>query len=626
MGMGLASMSMLTGGAMGTEAGVSAEKGGPVDAATTLGELAGHPAFEGGGVLLLPWYGRREDLNASFSEVGTYMPYHSAIDVPTMLAAVNRLIDDAEQGRSVFYPVYSVEERAHDPRKEEAGLFFFRGREGAPFAVVNPGGGFSYVGSLHESLPLAQVLSDHGYNAFSLSYRAGSGDMAAEDLAHAVAYICEHGNELGVSTEGYSLWGGSAGARMASAVGTYGTAAFGAPRTPRAATVVMAYTGQSTYTESDPPTYAVVGENDGIASARGMQRRIEALAAAGVPAEIEVFPHLGHGFGLGVGTSAEGWMEEAIVFWEQEGLGGVQSGVSAEGQGQTVDAQIMVPSSGTVLDAVVGADVSQTFYLWEEGNVPAVTVYDRNPGSFFDDPDFRPSVTSYPSAMMPPKGAVLLCSGGAFQFRSDGNEGSAVARELAALGYQAFVVDYRLRPFTQEEGALDLARAIRFVRAHANDYGIDPAAIAVMGFSAGGILAGEMLLHWAGPVTPNALDPAYVPDELDELSADAAACGMIYSFYGRLSVASGDAEEFASAGLPPTYFCYGVYDPFVSQFELCVEALVEAGVEVDELVLPDMGHGYGAQGGWISGYDAWLTEVLARASKSPRCVRAGMSK
>lgn len=235
------------------------------------------------------------------------------------------------------------------------------------------------------------------------------------------------------------------------------------------------------------------------------------------------------------------------------------------------------------------------------------------PGNFFDDPDFRPSVTSYPSAAMPPKGAVLLCSGGAFQFRSDGNEGSAVARELVALGYQAFVVDYRLRPFTQEEGALDLARAVRFVRSHASDYGIEPGAVAVMGFSAGGILAGEMLLHCAGSVTPDALDPAYVPDALDGVSADAAACGMIYSFYGRLSVASGDVEEFAAAGLPPTYFCYDTRDPFVDQFELCAEALVEAGVEVDELVLPGIGHGYGALGGWIPTYDAWLAEVLGRA-------------
>ena len=403
------------------------------------------------------------------------MPYHSAVDVPTMLAAVNRLVDDAAQGKQVFYPVYSAEERAADPRKEEAGLFFFRGREGAPFAVVNPGGGFSYVGSLHESMPHAQVLSEHGYNAFSLSYRAGSGDMAAQDLAHAVAYICAHADELGVSTEGYPLWGGSAGARMASAVGTYGTAAFGAPEAPRAATVVMAYTGQSTCTEFDPPIYAVVGENDGIAPARVMERRIEALAAAGVPRRDRGVPAPRPRLWPGRGH-------------ERRGLdGGGHRVLGARGVGRCMGRR-------------------------------------EAPGNFFDDPDFRPSVTSYPSAAMPPKGAVLLCSGGAFQFRSDGNEGSAVARELAARGYQAFVVDYRLRPFTQEEGALDLARAVRFVRPHASDYGIEPG---VMGFSAGGILAGEMLLHHAGSVMPDALDPAYVPDALDGVSADAAACGMI---------------------------------------------------------------------------------------------------
>ena len=62
---------------------------------------------------------------------------------------------------------------------------------------------------------------------------------------------------------------------------------------------------------------------------------------------------------------------------------------------------------------------------------------------------------------------------------------------------------------------MDLARAVRFVRAHAEDYGIDPADIAVMGFSAGGILSGEMLLHFDGTVNGTALDPDYVPDALD---------------------------------------------------------------------------------------------------------------
>ena len=152
-----------------------------------------------------------------------------------------------------------------------------------------------------------------------------------------------------------------------------------------------------------------------------------------------------------------------------------------------------LPGTGdgnTVLTATVDPHSQQVFYLWEEGNVPAVTEYTVNNGNYSDDPDFRPYVTSFP---VPDgteiKGAVLICAGGAFQYRSDQFEGTPVAEALSQLGYQSFVVDYRLRPYTQEEGALDLARAVRFVRAHAEEYGIDEKDIAVMGFSAGGILA-----------------------------------------------------------------------------------------------------------------------------------------
>ena len=48
-----------------------------------------------------------------------------------------------------------------------------------------------------------------------------------------------------------------------------------------------------------------------------MQRRIDALAAAGIDTEFHVYPDLGHGFGLGIGTSAEGWLDDAVAFWEQ---------------------------------------------------------------------------------------------------------------------------------------------------------------------------------------------------------------------------------------------------------------------------------------------------------------------
>lgn len=281
---------------------------------TSLMDVASNPAFDGWGSALLPWHGTREQ-DATIGSEGALLPYHSNVRPFQAVAALNRLIDDANAGEVVACPIYDEAAIAADPAKADAVLFYFRGRPGAPFAVVNPGGGFAYVGSLHESLPHAQWLSEQGINAFSLSYREGSGQWAVEDLAQALTFIFEHTDELGLSTEGYSLWGSSAGARMAAAIGSCGTAAFGGADLPRPATVVMAYTGQSDYAVNDPATYAVVGDRDGIANASVMERRIRSLQSAGVAADIVVYPGMSHGFGTGEGTVAEDWMRGALDFW-----------------------------------------------------------------------------------------------------------------------------------------------------------------------------------------------------------------------------------------------------------------------------------------------------------------------
>lgn len=80
----------------------------------------------------------------------------------------------------------------------------------------------------------------------------------------------------------------------------------------------MQYTGHSEYSEDDPPTYACVGESDGIASWRTMQSRLEQMSALGIDTKFESFPGLSHGFGLGKETAAEGWLENAIAFWEKQ--------------------------------------------------------------------------------------------------------------------------------------------------------------------------------------------------------------------------------------------------------------------------------------------------------------------
>jgi predicted esterase len=104
---------------------------------------------------------------------------------------------------------------------------------------------------------------------------------------------------------------------MAASIGTHGAAFYGGDTLPRPSAVVMAYTAHSEVGPNEPPTFAVVGEQDGIAPPYVMERRISALCRAGTPVEYHVFKNLGHGFGRGTGTSAEGWISSAIQFWKR---------------------------------------------------------------------------------------------------------------------------------------------------------------------------------------------------------------------------------------------------------------------------------------------------------------------
>lgn len=274
---------------------------------STVADVVNHPAFKGFGQYILPleW---RYDPDMKLRNIPSLLPYHNYVDAERAVCYINEMIDMVKRGDKLYYPL----------GRKDAGLFFFPGKPDAPFAVICPGGGFSYVGSIHEGFPLAIALSKKGYNAFVIQYSVVRGAQSAvEDLAAGIDYIFRHASELKVNTQDYSVWGGSAGARMAAYIGSYTPAAFGDFVAERPATVVMGYTGHSEYTRLDPPTYVVIGANDGIASPFVMRRRVEALKSAGIDAEFHLFPNLRHGFGLGTGTSADGWIDGAVKFWEK---------------------------------------------------------------------------------------------------------------------------------------------------------------------------------------------------------------------------------------------------------------------------------------------------------------------
>lgn len=280
---------------------------------TLIFDVINDPVYAGYGRLIFP-------VNSGYMSGNTLgemrLTWYSNIRPEKTVEICNYLHNHAAAGDTVFYDIYTDEEKAADPDKEDTGLFFFKGSPGEKYAICNAGGGFAYVGAMHDSFPHALELSMKGYNAFALIYRPGA-QTACEDLARAIAFIFEHADELEVDTSDYSLWGGSAGARMAAWLGSYGTAYFGEEDYPRPAAVIMQYTGLSEVYGNEPDTYNCVGTNDGIAYWRTMKSRIEAIQANGTDAEIEVFDGLSHGFGLGTGTVAEGWLNRAVDFWER---------------------------------------------------------------------------------------------------------------------------------------------------------------------------------------------------------------------------------------------------------------------------------------------------------------------
>lgn len=93
------------------------------------------------------------------------------------------------------------------------------------------------------------------------------------------------------------------------------------------------------------------------------------------------------------------------------------------------------------------------------------------------------------------RASVVICPGGGYGFLSD-REAEPVALTFAAMGFNAFVVWYRVAPYRDPAPLQDVAGAVAWVREHAKDFSADENAIAVMGFSAGGHAAGSLGVRW----------------------------------------------------------------------------------------------------------------------------------
>ena len=150
------------------------------------------------------------------------------------------------------------------------------------------------------------------------------------------------------------------------------------------------------------------------------------------------------------------------------------------------------------LTAVASAQATNSFPLWPDGP----------PGALGKESKDIPTLTPFlPSADKATGAAMVICPGGGYGGLAD-HEGSHYARWLNDQGVAGFVLKYRLGSAGYRHPVMlqDAARALRTVRARADEWKLDPKRIGIMGSSAGGHLASTLLTHFDAGKT-DAADP-----------------------------------------------------------------------------------------------------------------------
>ncbi|MCD2173261.1 alpha/beta hydrolase [Rhizobium sp. C4] len=227
-------------------------------------------------------------------------------------------------------------------------------------------------------------------------------------------------------------------------------------------------------------------------------------------------------------------------------------------------------------------------------------------------------------------GAVLIIPGGGYRSISAQGEGYSAAKWLNDRGFTAFVLTYRLPGESWGDGPKvaieDAQRAIRLIRANAASYGIDKGRVGVLGFSAGGHLAGLVATRFA--------ETYYEPiDKIDTFSARPDWVALVYpvvsleppftktsthrQMVGRGTVAT-EAQWSVQTGvntrMPPVFLVHAADDPIanVAHSEIMDAACKRAKVPVDFVRLPTGGHGFAmgrpgtASITWSKSFEQWL--------------------
>ncbi len=245
----------------------------------------------------------------------------------------------------------------------------------------------------------------------------------------------------------------------------------------------------------------------------------------------------------------------------------------------------------------------------------------------------RPLMTVFRPAK-PNGAAVLIAPGGGYIRVVIDKEGFEVGHRLAAAGITSFVLRYRLPAEGWDHAAdvplQDAQRAMRLIRAHAAELGVDPKRVAAMGFSAGGHVAASLATRYAAP----AYAPVDAADRLEarpdlsvlmypviDMALPFAHAGSRETLLGKPPASGAEAayspHRHVDHATPPTFLVHAWDDPSVpTENSLAyLTALRAAKVPTEAHLFAEGGHGFGIYGARGKPAAAWPDLFLAWAGR-----------
>lgn len=274
--------------------------------------------------------------------------------------------------------------------------------------------------------------------------------------------------------------------------------------------------------------------------------------------------------------------------------------------------------------------VGSTLFSIKARSQNIMRLYDAGiPGAQIElSPDEQPTMTVYRPVKPVGNTAVIIFPGGAYGFLATSTEGTPIGVAFAEKGITAVVIKYRLPNDGLMKNKsvgplLDAQQAIYQVRKHAKEWNIDPRKIGVVGFSAGGHLAGSLATHYQESLIENKEHLSLRPDfvvllyPVISMKADLTHTGSRINLLGNHPsddlVKRFSCEEQVTADTPPTYLTHTADDQVVNVHNSMAmyEALMARKIPAELHLFPYGDHGFIQR----QPVDEWLNPILRFMSK-----------